>query len=396
MPISRLHKYRGPALWSYGFRPFFLFGSLYSGLSVLLWLPQFYGELELSTQFAPVDWHIHEMLFGYLAAVIAGFLFTAIPNWTGRMPIRGLPLATLFVVWACGRLAVTFSVWLGWGVAIAIDLSFLVAIIAVVIREIVAGKNWRNLKIVIPVFGLLAANAAFHLEVHYSGISNFSRRLAMAAVLTLIMIIGGRIIPSFTRNWLVKNNEGRLPAPFNRFDGGAILMGAIALLSWTAYPESTVVGVLLVIASIVHVLRLARWVGHRALRDPMVVILHVSYLFIPVGFALISLSLIQPELVPTMAGTHALGIGVVGTMTLSVMVRATLGHTGRAVEASLPVMLIFACVFLSATSRIAAAFGPESVDTLLHIAAFSWLAAFAGFAIVFAPALMRPRASAKD
>ena len=334
MPIPRFRKHDGAPLWSYGFRPFFLFGSLYSGLSILLWLPQFYGELELSTLFAPVDWHIHELFFGYLAAVISGFLFTAIPNWTGRLPVQGVPLIALFILWVCGRLAVTFSVSLGWFATMTVDLLFLTAIILVVTREIVAGKNWRNLKVLIPVSIFLAANIGFHLEAHFAGSSDMSRRLALAAVVTLIMIIGGRIIPSFTRNWLVRCNETTLPTPFGRLDVGAIVISAVTLIAWVFHPEGVIVGSMFVLAAIAQLFRLGRWNGHLTLREPLVAILHVSYLFIPIGFALIALSLLQPEIFPGAAGIHALGVGAVGTMTLSVMVRATLGHTGRALKAN--------------------------------------------------------------
>src|SRR5215212_9795138 len=141
-PIPRLKRYNGPALLSYGFRPFFLFGSLYAGLAILAWLPMFYGELEISTVFAPRDWHIHEMLYGYLTAVIAGFLLTAVPNWTGRMPLQGKPLLVLLAAWALGRLAITASAWIGWIPALLADALFLLLVAGAAGREIVAGRNW--------------------------------------------------------------------------------------------------------------------------------------------------------------------------------------------------------------------------------------------------------------
>ena len=146
--MPRLRAYDGPALLSYGFRPFFLLGSIYAGLAVLVWLPVFYGELSLHSAFAPRDWHVHEMLYGYLPAVITGFLFTAIPNWTGQLPIQGKPLLALVLVWVAGRVVVTISADVGWLPAAAIDVSFLALIVAAAAREILAGKNWRNLKVV--------------------------------------------------------------------------------------------------------------------------------------------------------------------------------------------------------------------------------------------------------
>src|SRR6187551_904636 len=145
-PVPRLRAYDGPALLSYGFRPFFLLGSIYAGLAVLVWLPVFYGELSLHSTFAPRDWHVHEMLYGYLPAVITGFLFTAIPNWTGQLPIQGKPLLVLVLVWVAGRVVVTISADIGWLPAAMVDVSFLALIVAAAAREILAGRNWRNLK----------------------------------------------------------------------------------------------------------------------------------------------------------------------------------------------------------------------------------------------------------
>ena len=142
MPIPRLRDYSGPALFSYGFRPFFFFGAVYTGAIILVWLPAFYGQLSLATAFTPRDWHVHEMLFGYVSAVVAGFLLTAVPNWTGRLPLQGRPLAILFSVWVIGRIAVSSSAWLGWAPAMIIDAAFLVLLAAAAAREIIAGKKW--------------------------------------------------------------------------------------------------------------------------------------------------------------------------------------------------------------------------------------------------------------
>src|SRR5574337_2208831 len=134
-PIPRLRDYRGPALLSYGFRPFFLFGAIQAGLAILAWLPVFNGELSISTTFGAIDWHIHEMLYGFVPAVVTGFLLTAIPNWTGRLPIQGAPLLVLVLVWLAGRLAVTFSADIGWLPAGIIDVSFLALVVAATARE---------------------------------------------------------------------------------------------------------------------------------------------------------------------------------------------------------------------------------------------------------------------
>src|ERR1035441_7738323 len=140
-PVPRLRDSRGPALLSYGFRPFFLFGAIYAGLAILAWLPLFNGELALSTAFGPIDWHVHEMLYGYLPAVVTGFLLTAIPNWTGRLPLQGMPLLTLVAVWLAVRVAVTFSDEIGWLSAAIIDVRFLILVVGGAGGENVAGNN---------------------------------------------------------------------------------------------------------------------------------------------------------------------------------------------------------------------------------------------------------------
>ena len=202
--------YEGPVLFSYGFRPFFLLGSIYAALAILVWLPVFMGELKLVSAFIPRDWHVHEMLYGFLPAVITGFLFTAIPNWTGRLPLRGRPLMFLVALWVAGRAAVTLSAETGWLAAMLVDCSFLLLIAAAAAREIIAGKKWNNLSVVVLILVLFAANVAFHLEAHLKGAAEFSIRAGIAVVVLLISLIGGRIIPSFTRNWLVKQGPGRL------------------------------------------------------------------------------------------------------------------------------------------------------------------------------------------
>lgn len=395
MAIPRTRKYTGPAILSYGFRPFFLFGALYSGLSILLWLPQSYGELALATLFAPVDWHVHELYFGFLPAIVTGFLFTAVPNWTGRMPLQGNGLLALVLLWLAGRLAVTFSTYIGWQSALAVDCAFLVAVAFVIAREIIAGANWRNLKVLLPLLILTLANISFHLEAHYNGVSDISRRLAALAAITLIMLVGGRVIPSFTRNWLVRENPGRLPAAFSRFDMVSIAVGIGALMLWTAVPDSGVTAAFMAIAALLHFLRIGRWAGERALRDPLVWMLHAGYLFIPVGFVLIAASILAPEPISPLAGVHALGAGAVGGMTLVIMVRSSLSHTGRRLRAGPAVTIMFVAVLGAVVSRILATMIDSHADLFLHVAAFAWMTAFCGFAVVFAPALMSPRRSVK-
>jgi uncharacterized protein involved in response to NO len=389
--MPRQDVYQGPAILSYGFRPFFLASALYAALAVLLWLPMFFGELGTWSAFAPRDWHIHEMLYGYLPAVLTGFLFTAIPNWTGRLPVRGGPLLGLFALWLAGRVAVSTSAVIGWAPAAVIDCAFLVVVVAVAAREIVAGKNWRNLRVLVLISMLAVANILFHLEAHFTGTAEYGTRLGIAVAVMLVSVIGGRIVPSFTHNWLAQANPGRLPVALGRFDMIVLLVSAATLLLWVALPTGPVVGACLLAAGVLQLVRLARWAGDRTFGNRLVLILHVGYAFVPVGFLLMSASAF--DLISPTAGIHAWAGGAVGVMTIAVMTRASLGHTGRRLEASFATQAIYAAVVVAALARICAALHPAWSMLLLHVAAFAWVAAFLGFAAGFGPLLVGARPS---
>jgi len=389
MAGARSRKYEGWPLFANSFRPFFLLAAIQAGLSILAWLPMFYGELSVSSAFAPRDWHVHEMLYGFLPAVITGFLFTAIPNWTGRLPIQGTSLGALVMVWLAGRAVVTLSADTGWAFALVVDAAFLALVVAAAAREIVAGGNWRNLPVVGLVSVLLAGNVAFHLEAHYQGAADISIRVGIGVVVLLIALIGGRIIPSFTRNWLVKFNPGRLPVPFGRFDGAVIGCSALALIAWVVAPLNAVTGVLMALVGGLHLLRLARWAGDRTFHERLLVILHIGYVFVPLGFILHAIAVFGA--LPPSAGIHAWMTGAAGTMTLAVMTRASLGHTGQALTASPAIQVIYAAVVIAALARVAAVVFPAQSDVLLHIAACGWLVAFPGFAVAFGPLLAGSR-----
>jgi uncharacterized protein involved in response to NO len=391
-PIPRLRPYAGPALLSYGFRPFFLLGAIFAALAVLIWMPVFEGEVSVPTAFVPRDWHVHEMIFGYAAAVVTGFLLTAIPNWTGRLPLQGAPLVLLIVTWLAGRIAVSTSGIIGWWPAMIIDLAFLLLVAAAATREIVTGENWGNLKVVAILGLLVAANAAFHIEAHFAGVADTATRIALAAIIMLIMIIGGRIVPSFTRNWLARENPGRLPTPFGRFDVASLALAGGALVLWIGAPATHITAAALIAAGLVQAVRLARWAGDRTLRDRLVLVLHAAYAFVPLGFVLTGLAALG-WLGPS-AGAHAWTVGAVGTMTLAVMTRASLGHTGRTLAASAATQAIYAAVLAAAAARVCAALEPQWSFVLLHVAALCWAAAFFGFAVAYAPVLLRPRVRA--
>ena len=247
--VRRRREFQGPALLSYGFRPFFLGAALWAALGVLLWLPQYFGEMRVPTHLGALDWHVHEMLYGYAPATIAGFLLTAIPNWTGRLPVNGPSLGALVALWLAGRVALLVSASFG-PLAAAIDLTFLIALAAVAAVEIVAGKNWRNLRVLLVLSVLIAGNIVFHAEVLLRGSADYGIRIGLAAILMLIALVGGRIVPSFTNNWLTRNNPGRLPIPFSRFDAATVGLSALALFAWIAAPAHPVAGAILIAAGV--------------------------------------------------------------------------------------------------------------------------------------------------
>jgi len=385
--VEQIRSYKGPAILSFGFRPFFLAGALWAAIAVLLWLLMLSNQLTLPSAMAPLDWHAHELIYGYVPAIVAGFLLTAVPNWTGRLPVAGTPLLILFLIWLSGRLATLGSAIIGSEISAIVDLSFLAVLIAIIAREIIAGRNTRNLKVLVIVGLLFMGNGAFHLETTYGIGSSYGMRIGIASTILLIMLVGGRIIPSFTRNWLVRQSPGRLPTPFNQLDAGIILVSIFALVCWVLMPLAEVTAIASVIAGGSNLGRLTRWAGERTVAEPLVAILHIAYLFIPIGFLLLSLQIWGPDIIGPTGALHAWTTGAIGLMTLAVMTRASLGHSGKLLTATRPVQLIYILACIAAIARIAAAFDLAG-EPMLHVSATAWIAAFAGFVIVYARLLL--------
>ncbi|MFO1134855.1 MAG: NnrS family protein [Rhodoblastus sp.] len=392
--MNQARRWNGPALFSYGFRPFFLFAAIQAALAIAAWTLWLDGATGLPSAFAPVAWHAHELLFGYASAVVAGFLLTAVPNWTGRLPVVGLPLVGLFGLWLLGRAAMAASALLHPLALALLTLAFPVALLALVAREVLAGRNVRNIKVVAVLAALCLAQLCFHLEVWRSGASTFSERLAIAAYLLLVMIVGGRIVPSFTTNWIKRENPGRVPAPFDRFDKAAMVVGGVALFGWVAMPAAPraapLFGALFVVAGALHFVRLARWAPDRVWAEKLVAVLHVAYAFIPLGLALAAASAFTASRAFDMAAIHCWAIGGIGLMTLAVMTRATRGHTGNALVAPPSTSLLYALLAAAAIARVAAVFSQGSTVPLT-IAGVCWTLAFAGFALLYGPMCLARR-----
>lgn len=378
-----------PPILHYGFRPFFFLASLHAGLAIPAWLGAYLGGFDIGGPFGGMHWHAHEMLFGYLGAVIAGFILTAIPNWTGRLPLSGKPLLLLVGLWLAGRAACLLSPdpWL----AMAVDLAFPAALGFAIWREVVAGKNWKNAPVAVMITLFGCANAADHLA--NAGIldHDVGQRLALAVSAMLIALIGGRIVPSFTRNWLVKEGSSSLPSPFGALDKAALAMTAAAMLAWILVPETAGAGALLMAAGILLAARLMRWNGAATVSEPILFVLHVGYGWLALALLFLGMSQLSSGIPPS-AALHALTAGAVGTMTLAVMTRASLGHTGRAIVADRFVVAMYMMVSTGAALRVAAPFADDWYAHVLACGGALWSGAFVLFAIRYAPILWGRRA----
>lgn len=391
VPTSRVGT--APALFAYGFRPFFLGAALWAVVAIALWVGMLTTGLELPSRFDPLSWHIHEMLFGFVLAAVAGFLLTAIPNWTGRRPLSGTPLAILASLWLLGRAASLISAWIPAWAAIAADLSFPVALAGVVAREIIVSGNRRNLPIIVPVTVLALADLLMDSRLEgFGGASSYGWRLGLAAILILISVVAGRIVPNFTRNWLASSRRFPLPPTPGAIDRVSLGLLHASLLAWVLIPTATLVGVGLLCASTVNLWRLLRWQGIATRSEPLLLVLHVGYAWLVVGLAVLGIAVLDSHF-PLSAALHALTTGAIGTMILAVMTRATRGHTGRALTADWATTLIYALVVLAAAVRIAAAMTDSiRMDLILGSAAL-WIGAFSLFTAHYAPLLLRVRSS---
>ncbi len=383
--------YKGPIIFSLGFRPFFFGAGLWAAVAMTLWVFFLAAGLDVPSRLSGVDWHLHEFVFGYSSAVIAGFLLTAVPNWTGRMPVMGWRVAALAGLWLAGRLALLFSAYLPPLLAPLVDLSFIAVLALIIAREILASNNWRNLKVLIILALIGIANGVFHYEAYTTaGFDGYGIRAGVALIIMLIMVVGGRIIPSFTRNWLMRQPKGHLPAPMGGFDKATMAVSAAALLLWVAFPESIATRPMAAVAGVLNLARLARWAGHRTFKEPLLAILHIGFFFIPYGFLTIAAGELLSGWSRASQIPHAFTAGAIGLVTLSMLTRTSLGHSGRPLAATKTVTAIYALVLLGVLTRIAGEFLPD-VEPLLHAAATFWIMGFGLFAVSFVPVFFKPR-----
>jgi uncharacterized protein involved in response to NO len=374
------------ALLALGFRPLYLVAALFAALAIPAWIAVWTGRIGAPEGVPAMAWHAHEMIFGFVAAVVIGFLFTAGRNWTNRPTPVGAGLAALVALWLAGRAAMATG---PHALAAAIDLAFLPACAVALARALVRAGNRRNY-LFVGLLGLLtAANAAFHLAVA-GAIAVAPHRAVEAALLVVVMIVtvmAGRVVPMFTRN-----GTGRLRARAHPAIERIVATTTVAAATvWLLDVPAFVLVPITLAAAAAHVARIALWDPLGTRRHPLLWILHVSYAWIPIGFALMAAAALTERVTPTLA-VHAFALGAVGGMIVGMITRTARGHTGRPLIASAPEAVAFACVHLAAAVRV---FGPiVAPDAYLEAVVLSgalWSAAFALYAVVYWPILTRPR-----
>lgn len=405
--MSTLHRIRMPGsrpepegflerFGEYAFRPLFLLLVLQALGMITLWVCWWTGLVTLPWARDPLQWHVHEMLTGFAGAAIGGFLLTAVATWTGRPPVGGWRLGLLCLFWAGGRLSLFFP--LSHAV---FDIAYWLGLWLLMAGEVVGAGNRRNYKILVILGLLLASDAAWHVNELLAG--PWLRQAGLAQlwlVLLLIAVIGGRIIPAFTGNWLKRRavesgapppDAASLPPAFTRFDLACIvslLLYFVASLLPAPLPLLLVLGWL---AALLHALRLWRWQGLRCLADPLVWMLHLSYAWLPLGLALHAAS--APGWVPASAGIHALTIGCMAGMILSVSSRAALGHSQRPLRSHPLLTTAIVALNLAALLRVCAAVHP-AWSWLLGLSALAWVLAMLAYATVYLPILLGAKPAA--
>ncbi len=377
----------GSVFYSYGFRPFFLGGALFAGLAVPAWIVM----LTVTGQSVRLPdarhWHVHEMVFGFLPAVITGFLLTAIPNWTDRPPIQGRTLMQLFSLWLAGRLLMAIP-WTPPALSLLIDGSFFVVVAGLVWRELALGRSWHHAPVAVVISLYAGANIFHHLASTDEGLDP-PVRIALGLIMVLLALLGGRLVPNFTREFLREQAHLRQPASFSGVDALSLLCVAVAALSWVLQPQSRGTGWLLMGAGIANGARLVRWYGWLTWREPLVLILHCGYAWLVLALMLLGGSVLGFGLAEEDA-VHALTTGAIGVMTLAVMTRATLGHTGRSRHAGPVTVAMYLLMTIGALVRV---FGPStdfSMTLVLATAGAGWSGAYLLFFAVYGPYVLRP------
>jgi len=374
------------ALLFLGFRPFFLLAGIAAVLLIAIWLPLYYGALSLNPHFDAASWHGHEMLFGYAVAVIAGFLLTAVRNWTGQPVPTGAKLGGLAAIWIAGRLLVSLDLGQPAWLTAAVDSLFLPAVMIALAPALWRARKWRNMAFLVILGALTGANLLMHQQALGEGSwGQQGLRAGLGLVILVIVVMGGRVIPFFTRNPL----PGMEPKLWPAVEILAVALVVAVLAGELLSLPAPLLGGASLLAGAVQLLRLAGWYDRRIWRHPIIWVLHLAYAWIGLGFLLKGAALFG--WLPTATPTHAFTVGGIGLMTLGMMGRVALGHTGRPLQ--LPRATVAAIILLAAIVplRVLAAIFPSAAAALLGISALGWVLAFAAFVYCYGPILKQPR-----
>ncbi|MEK7230316.1 MAG: NnrS family protein [Candidatus Binatota bacterium] len=375
-------------LFALGFRPFFLMAGIFAVILMAIWAGAFVTNRPLTTYYGMTGWHSHEMIFGYACAVIAGFLLTAVRNWTGMETAKGPPLAGLSALWLAGRIMPFFPGGLPpWLIAL-VDLLFLPALALSLAIPLVRGGQKRNL-FFIPLLGAFAlADLLVHLELFgfAYGSARAGNFLALDLIILLIVIMGGRVIPFFTERAL----SGVSPRKWQWLEWSSIASVIAFMLAELFLPGSIPAGVMAGLAAASNGLRLAGWYTKRFWAVPLLWVLHLGYAWVVVGFCLKTLAVL--DLVPPQLTLHAFTVGGIGVLTLGMMARVSLGHTGRPLKAAGPVAFAFALINLAAVLRgIVPIIFPYWFLQLVALSGGLWILSFLIFVVIYTPILISPR-----
>ncbi len=375
----------GSAWLRKGFRPFFALAAGYGALIIPLWLLILNGLVRVPGLRDPLLWHAHEMIFGYTGAVVAGFLLTAVGRWSGKETAVGVPLLALAVLWLIGRIAMLAPlVPTRW--AALLDAGFWPALAFAVGRPLVLARNRRNYGILAVVLLLGLANVGTHLDAFgWGGWGRQSYLFALDLLVVLMVVVGARVIPMFTRNAL-GDTSVRSSATWDRVALALCLASVVAHL---AFAETLAYALLSVLAGLALLARARHWGAGRSLRDPMLWILHVGHAFIALGLVLRGAALYVPWLASS--ATHALAAGAIGSLTVGMMGRVSLGHTGRLIAASRRARLAFVAIVAAGVLRVVAPLALGIYKISLTVAAAFWVLSFCLFLVEYMPVLSQPR-----
>lgn len=376
---------------SAGFRPFFLLAPLFAVLAAAVWVPVWHGHFAPELPVAAVHWHGHEMLFGYAAAVLAGFLLTAVPNWTGAPPVAGGRLLALVLVWVAARIAAWIPGQVPVALAAALDLAFLPLLGLLVGPAILRSSARRNGLFLVVLAVLTLIDLRYQLDAlgHPWGDAGWSLRVGLGVFALLVALVGGRIVPAFTANWLKREGRDLAVRGLSRRDHAALAAVALTVAGEAAGLPEAVVGTLSAFAALLLVSRMVGWRASATLGEPILWVLHLGYSWLVVGFALKAAWLLGLA-VPESAAIHALTVGAVGTMTIAVMSRAALGHSGRPLVAGRAAVAAYGLITLAALVRTLGALwaGTTAYPLAVGAAGALWIGAFVAFLIGYAPILL--------